>query len=332
MEYYIGIDVGGTSIKAGILNMEKKILAKDSISADAGQSGSRLVENMAKLAKSLPACIHMGMDEVRGIGVGIPGTVNSRTGKISFVNNLQLNGFPVKEELERLLSCPVTVCNDGDAAAYGESIAGAGRGFDHILMLTLGTGLGGGFISEGKIFSGADRLGGEFGHTGIVFQGEPCTCGRRGCLEAYVSATGLIRMTREAMQRYPESLMWDLAPDLALVDGQTVFDAAQRKDVPAMEVLDSYTDYLAYGIANYVCLFAPDAVILGGGISAQGERLTQIVSEKTESELHGQGRLPQIVCAELKNDAGIIGAAFLGHSYENLDKFSEKRLANKKDL
>lgn len=325
MDYYVGIDLGGTNIAVGVVNEEYKIISKYNKPTGAGRTADEICEDMAFSVREAISGVDCTLEDIKWVGIGIPGTINSKSGMISFTNNLGFDGLPIKKIMQEKLGLTVFLENDANAAAYGEALAGAGKNKNHILMLTLGTGVGGAYISDGKIFGGRDNMGGEFGHMGIMVDGRSCTCGRKGCLEAYVSATGLVQSMREAMEIHPESLAWHLVSSLHEVEGKTVFQAMEQNDLVAKRVFEAYIECLSYGIVNYINLFMPETIILGGGISNQGDRLVLPLRSKVKQELYNETtgstfhelsscsiKCPQIICAELRNDAGIIGAALLG--------------------
>ena len=217
--------------------------------------------------------------------------------------------------LEERLHKPVCVENDANAAAYGELVAGAAKGKSSCVCITLGTGVGGGVIIDGKIMAGHNFAGAELGHTVIVVDGEPCTCGRRGCWEAYASATGLIRQTKRAMEAHRDSQMWALAGNLEQVNGRTAFDAMRKGDAAGEAVVDDYIRYIACGLVNMINIFQPEVLCVGGGICNEGETLMKPLREYIERERYSQysDKQTEICVAQLGNDAGIIGAAYLGY-------------------
>ena len=249
------------------------------------------------------------MDDVLCVGVGSPGTANPVSGVVEYSCNLDFEQVPVCSELEKLLSKPVYLENDANAAAFGEALAGAAKGSKSCVCITLGTGVGGGIIVDGQIVSGLGGAGGEVGHSLLVLDGQPCTCGRSGCWEAYASATALIRQGKEAAASHPDSLL-NRYPALT---GRDVFDAADDGDAAAKAVLDRYYDYVAAGITNLVNILSPEMVLIGGGISRQGERLLAPIRRYVAANCFGGTERPQpvIQAAQLGNEAGIIGAAAL---------------------
>lgn len=307
--YYLGIDLGGTNIAVGIVDEENKIIARAS-SKTKLNSAEDVADAMAETAYEALKNAGITIDDVPWIGVGSPGTINKETGIIEFANNLPFKNTPMEKMLsERMGGKKVLMENDANAAAYGEYMAGALKGADNAIAITLGTGVGGGIIIGGRIYDGMRGAGAELGHTLLVMDGEPCTCGRRGCWEAYSSATALIRQACQAAARHPDSLLARLAD----VNGKTVFDAADRGDETAQAVVDRYCDYLGAGLVNIVNALAPDVILVGGGISRQGERLLAPVRRYVERNCFGgkDGAVPVIAPAKLGNEAGIIGAAAL---------------------
>ena len=306
--YYIGVDLGGTYIKCGIVDEDGNIVEAGKSPTpdnydDAAKEIARLADELAKKAGVTPL----------GVGVGSPGSIDGETGKVIYSNNLGWHDAPLKADLEKYLKIPVEITNDANAAALGEAFCGAGKNYRSFVLLTLGTGVGSGIVLDGKLLEGNHGVGAEFGHTVIVAGGNKCTCGRRGCLEAYASATALVSQTVDAMNRHRESALWKVSPDPKKVNGKTAFDAMRLGDETAKQVVDTYIGYLADGVTNAVNLFRPDAVILGGGVSAEGDALIKPLKEKVKELSYGKWEVApvEIVTATLKNDAGICGAAKL---------------------
>lgn len=239
------------------------------------------------------------MDQCVGVGIGIPGTINREKGIVRYSNNIRWENVEIVKELQAILPIPIAIANDADCAALGEVVAGAGRGYENVIMITLGTGVGGGIILDGRIFEGKRIGGSELGHMVITEGGEQCSCGRRGCLEAYASATALIREGKKAtgMEMTPEE----------------IFAKAGQGDPALQDVVDTYVRKLGVGIINIVNIFRPQLVLLGGGISGQGEILTKPIARMMKEECFGgeRGELPEIRIAALGNTAGILGAASL---------------------
>ena len=250
--------------------------------------------------------------------MGSPGSVNPEKGEICYSANLGFANTKLGKMLEDRLGKRVFLENDANAAAYGEMIAGAGKGTKDFIAITLGTGVGGGVIMDGKMLTGSNFAGGELGHIVIVKDGAHCSCGRDGCWEAYASATGLIRETREAMQKDKQSKMWEIAGgSLDNVNGRTAFQGKKAGDETAKRVVKEYCDYVACGLTNIINIFQPDMVCIGGGISKEGEILAAPVREYVERERFSKNVDKQTIIktAQLGNNAGIIGAAFIGDLY-----------------
>lgn len=308
--YYIGIDVGGTNLKAGLVREDGQILAVERTPL-AFENPEQFARTLAQLGQSVLRQAGVPASEVVSAGIGIPGAVAG--GDILYTCNIPLRDVPLSRLFRQYLDVPVLLENDANCAAVGEWLCGAGRGTQQFIVVTLGTGVGGGLILNGKLYSGSGMVG-EVGHMVIQHGGAPCNCGRRGCWEAYASATGLIRMTREAMEAHPESLLHTVAAQSGCVEGRTAFDAAVQGDETALGLCRDYVSYLAAGVTNLINILQPEAVAIGGGVAAapDGLLLTPL-REIVERECYPRhtGQLPRIVRAELGNDAGIIGAALL---------------------
>ena len=310
--YYIGIDLGGTNMKAALVNEACEIVAKKSIPTIAEHSADELVRDMANLSLDIVAEAGVAAADVKAVGIGIPGSVNSEAGVIIYTCNLPFRNTNIRKIFREVFDVPVFIGNDADCAALGEAFAGASKDCRHSMMITLGTGVGGGIIIDKKIYSGFNGIGGELGHMVIVYDGAPCGCGRKGCWEAYSSATGLIRMTGEAMDAHPESLMWKLC-SRDNVSGKTAFQAEAQGDAAAAEVVDKYVSYLACGISNIINIFQPEVLCIGGGVSKEGDNLLKRLVPKVEKECYNRDVEKTRICiATLGNDAGLIGAAMLG--------------------
>lgn len=315
--YRIGIDFGGTNIAVGIVNEERKVVLKKSLPTGMGKRPvDEMVSDMASLCLELTEKVGVKLSDVESIGIASPGVVNSSTGSVEYYCGMNLDHYPMAKILSEKLGGfhPVYMENDANAAAYGEVLAGAAKGARHALMITLGTGVGGGIVIDGKIYDGFNFAAAELGHTVIEKDGAPCSCGRRGCWEKYSSATGLIRMTKEEMEKCPGSRMWEGISDLSQVNGRTAYDAAKKGDEAAKRVVDTYQDYLAVGLANMVNIFQPEVLCIGGGVCGEGDYLLIPVNEQVMREQYAKtsARKTKLVIASLGNDAGIVGAACLG--------------------
>ena len=316
MKYYLGVDLGGTNIKAGVTDENGNILLKSSIKTDAAGDAKRIAEQMAGLCLDLVRKTNVSMDDVESVGVGIPGTVDAEKGTVIYCNNLKMDGAPVGAMMQEILKKPVYLANDASCAALGEFVCGSGRDHNSIILVTLGTGVGGGIILNGKLWEGLEGAGAEIGHMVLHIGGESCTCGRRGCFEAYSSATALVNQTKAAMRKHPLSLMNTIADKSGKVSAKTAFDAMKKGDSVAKEVVENYLFYLSEGIANLINIFAPEAIILGGGVCNEGDTLLVPLREQVVAKCYGGDLIhhAEISIASLGNDAGLIGAAMLHQS------------------
>lgn len=312
---YIGIDLGGTNIAAGLVNENCEILAKKSVPTNVNRPVDEIIADMAALARSLAEEANLSADEIQWVGIGAPGTIDSKNGVIVYANNIGFLNTPVAELFRKHFDVPVYLGNDANCAALGEAYAGAAKGCESAIMITLGTGLGGGIIINHRIYDGFNGAGGELGHVVIVKDGVPCSCGRHGCWEAYSSATALIRMTVEAMEQdtAKTSLLWSLADSTDKVNGKTAYAAAAQGDAIAKGVTDQYEAYLASGIASIINIFQPEVLCIGGGVSHEGDNLLNPLKKLVAKEVYTRN-VPQteIKIATLGNNAGIVGAAMLG--------------------
>lgn len=319
MKYYVGIDLGGTNIAAGVVDENCRIVVKHSVKTRAGRPFEEIVADLAGAAYRAVELAGLTMDSVESIGLGTPSCINPKTRLLVNANNLDWRNVPLPAELQKHFDLPVFIRNDADCAALGEVLAGAAKDYEDALMVTLGTGVGGGVIMGKEIFNGCDHMGAEIGHTKLVFGGVQCTCGQYGCLESYASATALIRQTRQAMEEHPESLLWEqCGRDPGSVDARTAFDAARRGDHTALQVVDRYIAYLAAGLSTLIVIFRPQVILIGGGISNEGSYLLEPLNRKIYTSTYAaeQVGVPPAVAATLGNDAGIIGAAMLGRPVE----------------
>lgn len=308
MQYYIGIDLGGTFIKGGIVDNEGNIIIKDKTPTEVDKGEDKIVQNIAYLCDKLIKGANIPKDGLK-VGIGTPGIVDSEKGIVILAENLGWDHFPVAEKLTALTGMEVKLGNDANAAALGETKFGSGKAYENTVFVTLGTGVGGGVILGGKLFEGVGSAGTELGHTVIKFGGEKCSCGRRGCLEAYASATALIRETKRAMQKNPTSKLWEVG-GLDKVTGKTAFDYYDI-DKTAKKVVDTYIKMLGAGLTNFANEFRPNAILLGGGVCAQGDSLIKPLQKFVDKEIFAGPRGPQvkILKATLENDAGLLGAA-----------------------
>lgn len=308
----IGIDIGGTSIKGAAVDSNGRVYETFSMPFIKGEDGEVTIRKLADIVKEYIAA-HKLEKKIAGIGLGSPGSLDVKNGIVNYANNLGWNDLHVADIMQETLPYPVRLTNDANAASLGEAKYGAGKSYETIIMLTLGTGVGGGIIINGKLYEGNEGKGGELGHEVIVVDGEPCTCGRKGCLEAYASATALIRESKKAMRSNKRSLMWKICPEIELVSGKTPFEAAKQGDPVANKVLDNYVKYLGEGILNFCNTFRPNVIVLSGGVANAGKFLFDKLNQYVEERYYGYKSTPavKIVPAELGYDSGKIGAAAL---------------------
>lgn len=295
----IGIDIGGTDTKIGLVDVYNKLIDSVYISTKAERPADEVIRTVAETALSILDKNGIAMEQCVGVGIGVPGTVDRKKGIVRYSNNIRWEDVPLVKEISMYLPIPVEIANDADCAALGETIAGAGKECSDVVMITLGTGVGGGVVLDGEIYEGRGIGGSELGHMVIVENGELCTCGRRGCLEAYASATALKREAKRASKK-------ELTPS-------EIFALANQGNAAMKEVVETYIRRLGLGIVNIVNIFRPQLVLLGGGISGQGESLIVPLRRILREECFGgeRGDVPEIEEAVLGNNAGIIGAAGL---------------------
>lgn len=318
--YKIGIDLGGTNIVAGVVDEKFKIVAKAECKTAVPRPESEICDSMAEVALKAVKKAKITMDEVSSVGIGVPGAVNPKTGIIEYSANLFFHNWDVVSMMQERLNKRIIIENDANAAAYGEYLAGSAKGAKNAIAITLGTGVGAGIIIDGKIYSGSNFAGAEMGHMVIVKDGKECACGRKGCWEAYASATGLIALTKQAIltEKPDYSYMLKLCGgDINKVSGITAFNAMRDGDALGKQVVDEYISYLACGVVNAINIFQPDVLCIGGGISKEGETLLAPLRAIVEKERYTKHNDKQTVlcAATLGNDAGIIGAAFLEKIY-----------------
>ena len=313
--YYLGIDLGGTNIAAGIVNEEMKLVYKTSIPTEAKSGAETVIKRMAEVANKAIEGAGITVQDVKSIGIGSPGSIDPENGVVIYANNLDFYDLPMAEMLGKYFpGLPIYIENDANVAAWAEAKCGAAAGVRDSVTITLGTGVGGGMVIISKLYSGFNHAGAEMGHIVIKEGGRPCTCGRKGCWEAYASVTGLIKTTREHMEKNPDSLMWKIAGSLENVNGLTSFDAMRKGDEEAQKVVDEYLHSVATGLVDIINILQPEVICIGGGISREGDYLLKPLMEHAEREMYARYNKvrTEIRIAKLGNDAGIIGAALLG--------------------
>ena len=307
---YLGIDLGGTTIKGAVVTEEGAVLKEASLPTRRELGADAVTDSIAALIRSLAS--GYASEEIGGVGVGCPGTVDPAMGVVRYAVNLGWKLYDLRSALRQRTGLDVRLVNDANAAALGEAVAGCARGAESAVILTLGTGLGGGVVLGGKLLTGYSGAAAELGHMVIAEGGVPCSCGRRGCWESYASATALIRETKAAMAAHPESLLHEVARIQGCVDGRTSFLAKEQGDAAAAEVVRQYVHYLSVGVANVINIFYPQVVALSGGVANQGEALLEPLRQAVAPQVYGGPYLEkhtQIISCALGYRAGIIGAA-----------------------
>lgn len=314
--YTIGIDLGGTTMTAGLVSETHTILHKLTLPTDLPRPAADLEQALAELCRTVAQQAKVDFADIAYVGIGTPGIADFTTGFVGYNTNFGYYNWNLGPDLEALLGCKVYVENDANAAAFGEYMAGAAKGYKNAVVITLGTGIGGGIILGGKLLRGFNFAAGEMGHMVIVKDGRACNCGRRGCWERYASARALTQEAQRAMQQHEDSAMWAFADHLEAVNAKTPFDAAAIGDEAAQQVLNTWIEYVGCGLANVVNTFQPDIICVGGGVSNQGEVLLAPLRAYVEKETHNitTGRMPLLRACLLKNDAGVLGAASLADS------------------
>lgn len=312
--YSVGIDLGGTNIAVGVIDENNKIIGRGKEKTFSERNAEEIFVSMVKAVNSALGDAKITLSEVKSIGIGTPGSVDKENGIIVYANNLNFHNVPARDILKKYFDTEIYIDNDANCAALGEAVAGAGEGKKSFVAVTLGTGVGSGLIVDGKIVTGCNDAGGECGHMVITVDGEECTCGRKGCWEAYASATALIKQTKEAMNKDKNSVMWSLCEnDIDNVSGRTAFDAMRAGDKTGKEVVERYIKYVSVGTVNLINALQPEVLCFGGGICNEGDTLLEPIREYVRRERYSKYAEKQtVICrAVLGNDAGIIGAALL---------------------
>lgn len=310
----IGIDLGGTTAKIGILNQNGDIEKKWELPTDISEEGSKIVPNIIQSISEYLEAERLTATDFLGIGMGTPGTVNRNDGTVIGAYNLNWETLqPIREQIESSLGIAFFVDNDANVAALGEQWKGAGNNEKNVSFITLGTGVGGGLVSDGHLIHGAVDAAGEVGHITVEPGGYECTCGKKGCLEQYASATGIVRLARDLVVEYSgESELKTLVADDQMIDSKTIFDLAKAGDTYANQVVDRFSYYLGLALGNIANILNPSTIVLGGGVSKAGQFLVDKVSQVVEEFTFPTIRsITKIKIAELENDAGMIGAASL---------------------
>lgn len=318
MKYYVGVDLGGTNIAAGVVDSQYNIIAVAKTKTNMPRPANEIAADMSNVAIKAIEKAGLTKNDIEWIGIGSPGLINRDLGIVEYSNNLGFNDVPLAKLVQDGTGVRTFIDNDANVAAYGEYVAGSAKGTNNAIVITLGTGVGAGIIIDGKLYSGSNFGGAEIGHMVIEIDGYNCTCGRKGCFEVYSSATGLVRMTQESMDKHPESIMWRISREYGKVSARTAFEAMRAGDNAGKMVVNRYIKHLACGIANTINIFQPEILCIGGGVCNEGEALLNPLLEIIGHEVYTResGRNTRIEIASLGNNAGIIGAALLGTSIE----------------
>lgn len=308
MRYSVGIDLGGTNIAVGIVDEQFQLMDTLSVPTQADRPWEQVVADMARCVRTLLANNALDPSSCVGLGAGVPGVIDSSAGTVLFSNNLHWERVPLGHALAEATGFPVRLSNDANCAALGEVAAGAAKGRKNVVLLTLGTGVGGGIIIDGKIYEGTQGAGAELGHCTLIMDGLPCTCGRKGCIEVYASATALVRQAGEALASHPDSILAGRA-----LDGRRIFDAMHQGDPAAVHVVEQYEHYLGEAAVNIVNIFRPEILLIGGGISGEGQPLVDRLNAYVQENCYAAeyAFVTTVKIAALGNKAGIVGAAAL---------------------
>ena len=313
--YHIGVDLGGTNIKVGIVDSEYRLVADVSCKTNLPRSAEAVCDDIVATAREAVLKAGLSLDDIEDIGVACPGAVDVGAGVVTYSCNLDWRDFPLQGYISAGFEnkLPVYIANDANAAAFGEYFAGSAKGSRGAVVITLGTGVGSGVILDGKIITGSYFGGAELGHMVVEFNGKPCTCGRRGCWETYASATGLVGLTKDEMEKYPTSLMHQLAAEQKKISARTAFNAKAAGDEAGARVVELYIAYLACGITNIVNALQPEVISIGGGVSHEGDKLLLPLREIVQLEAYGSPAInTELRICTLGNEAGMIGAGLLG--------------------
>lgn len=301
--YNIGVDLGGTTFTVGIVNEKGEVVNSRNKNTQYEKGFSFLIEDISNTIKEV---IKESNISVNAVGIGFPGSVNSKNCFIENMPNLFIKNADVKKEMEKYIDLPLFIGNDADVAALGEYYCGNGTGYSNLIIITLGTGVGGGIIIDNKLFTGSSGRGTEIGHMVIKKDGCECNCGRKGCFEQYASATALIRQGAEIAKKNPQSLL-----NSKKIDGKTIFDAMDKGDKCAKTVVDEYLENLSEGLANLINIFQPEIILLGGGISNQGDRIINPIVKSLKEKVFDKKLRTKIDIVKNVDNAGVIGSAML---------------------
>lgn len=311
--YYVGIDLGGTTIKGGLVDENGVIVERLTRPTLAERKGSEIIEDIVKLGLELISNHGISTSEVDSIGVGAPGLIDSKNKIVVTSSNINFDNDNFEVEAKKYTDLPIYLENDANCATVAEFVYGSMKGHNNAIMFTIGTGVGGGVIVDGKLLKGTHLGETELGHMIVDYTGhdEPCNCGQVGCLESFASANSIVKYAKELSKENPNTKILEFSENLDNIDAKSVFDAYDLGDETAVKVINRFNTYLAIGIVNVVNIFKPSIVSIGGGASARGEKLTNPIEEIAQNMIYGDGFKNKIVTATLGNDAGIIGAGML---------------------
>ena len=309
----LGVDIGGTSIKGASITDKGEILDTFSMKMNRSARPEKTFGDLAKLIKNFLAD-HKYNEQISGIGMGVPGLINKFTGEVSSSPNMKkwLN-FNIVEFMEKKTKLPVRIINDASAAALGEAKFGVGKDYNYLVMITLGTGVGGGIVFNQQVIDGNEGKGAQLGHGLVKMGGRKCGCGRRGCLEAYASATALIKETKKAMKKNPDTMLHKIVAELGEIDARAAFIAERNKDPEGIRLVNEYVMYLGEGLINICNMLRPEIIVLSGGVANEGNYLIDKLHKYLKDRTFGMLNSPEVKIAQAKlgYDAGKIGAASL---------------------
>ncbi|PKM55668.1 MAG: ROK family protein [Firmicutes bacterium HGW-Firmicutes-5] len=321
MKYYLGLDLGGTNMAAGVVNEKFELLSRAERLTNVSRDTEEIIADMYEVSVEAVDKAGLSMQQMSSWGIGMPSYVNPKNHLLVRANNFGWVNLPIIDYLKKHTNLDIYIENDANCAALGETIAGVAKEYNDTLMLTVGTGLGSGIILDKKVYTGSDKMGAELGHTKLVYDGIKCSCGQKGCAESYCSTTALIRQMREALAEDKDSLIWSMCDmDVLKIDGKMIFSAAYQEDPLALKIIDQFVEYLSCALSSFITIFRPEVVIIGGGLAESGDLLFELLQQKTYKNTFAAKEIgiPEIIPANLGNDAGIIGAALL-------EKYGEKR-------
>ena len=308
----IGIDLGGTNIAGGLVDKDFNIIISKSVKTGKERPALEIIADIAGLISDIVETAGISFDQVDSIGIGSPGIVDRTLGKVIYSNNIRWDDVSLRDGVNQYIKKSIFVDNDANCAALGEFVAGAAKGYNSAVVITFGTGIGGGIIIDKKLHHGFNSAANHIGHMVVVSKGDECTCGRRGCWESYASVTALIRMAEIAAKAYPQSELAALMKEPGYLDGKNIFQAAKDGDRAAIDVVDQYFYYIAEGITDITNILQPEVIVLGGGLSNEGDYLLKPVIAQVKKDVFcKEVPIPDIKISDLRNNAGIIGAALL---------------------